>query len=370
VSLHPLVDLSLDKEVRKAAGFRAAAAALQGEELGRLYREEVERAPRRGEAGRRYLVAYNSRLAATRRPSSDADHLALALVDHAQRSGEPLPLPDEAGAVQWVHAHVPLKGSAGTGEEELPRGVSHIDLLGLGPADRLVVGRVRFVAPTATRGGTGDTPLRALLEGLAHCAIVQANRDALSAEIAAKAGRGAADAPPLLILLGSPRYWELCRRREAQKGAAWIKELERLAQEIDQAVGVAVIPLACQLQGDPGWSYPQGSPVFDAPPRLVRAWEYGAGRVRPKPRPKPKSADASQRPVEADPSRPIRSYSLSDVYAPGDRIAHPTLGLGVVQSVAGPGKISVLFGDRRSLLVHARPVAAPVPEPSAPAAHD
>jgi hypothetical protein len=369
VSLHPLVDLSLDKEVRKAAGFRAAAAALQGEQLGRLYREEVERAPRRGGAGRRYLVAYNSRLAAGRRESADAEHLALALVDQAQRSAQALALPDDAGTVQWAHAHIPLKGGGGAGEDELPRGVSHIDLLGLGSEGRLVVGRVRFAAPSATRGGTGDTPLRALLEGLVHCAIAQANRETLAVEIAAKVGRSAADAPPMLILLGSPRYWELCRRREAQKGAAWIREIERLAQEIDQALGVTVIPLACQLQGDPGWSYPEGTPVLDAPPRLARAWEYGAGRVRTRARPKPKAADVSQRPVEADLSRPVRSYALTDVYAPGDRIAHPTLGLGVVQSVAGPGKISVLFGERRSLLVHARPTAV-APERSAPAAHD
>jgi hypothetical protein len=58
--------------------------------------------------------------------------------------------------------------------------------------------------------------------------------------------------------------------------------------------------------------------------------------------------------VEADPSRPPRPYALSDTYQAGDRIEHPTLGTGVVQGEAGPGKIHVLFGDHKALLVHGR----------------
>jgi hypothetical protein len=168
------------------------------------------------------------------------------------------------------------------------------------------------------------------------------------------------------MILGSPRYWELCRRREAQKGAAWIKEMERLAKEIEAECGVTVIYLACKLEGDPGWSYPDGAPVLDQAPEIVRAWEYGAGRVRPKPRPRPKPVDPADIPVEADLSRPIRPYALTESYGSGDRIDHPTLGLGVVQGVAGNGKISVLFGEKKSLLVHERPVREGSPAPSAP----
>jgi hypothetical protein len=50
----------------------------------------------------------------------------------------------------------------------------------------------------------------------------------------------------------------------------------------------------------------------------------------------------------------VRSYALTEVYTSGDRIDHPTLGSGVVQGEAGPGKINVLFGERKSLLVHGR----------------
>jgi len=58
--------------------------------------------------------------------------------------------------------------------------------------------------------------------------------------------------------------------------------------------------------------------------------------------------------VEGDPTRPIRSYNVSDSYRAGDRIAHPKLGAGVVQGSAGPGKIRVRFDERQSVLVHER----------------
>jgi hypothetical protein len=269
--------------------------------------------------------------------------------------------------VEFVHAQVPLKTAAedrSQGDADPNKGIGKIDLIGIGPDERLVVGKVKYLAPSAKRGGTGDTPLRALVEGLAWTAIAAANREALQEEITERGGRSTADAPPILMLIGSPRYWELCRKREAQKGAAWIKELERLAKEIEAEFGVTVMFVACKLDGDPGWSYVEGGPVLDAPPQLGIAWEPGAGRVRPKPRARPRQVDPSDLPVEADLSRPVRSYRLTESYDSGDRIDHPTLGLGVVQGVAGNGKINVLFGEKRSILVHERP--AP-PQPSAPA---
>ena len=125
-------------------------------------------------------------------------------------------------------------------------------------------------------------------------------------------------------------------------------------REIEEAFGVTVIYASCQLEGDPGWSYPDSSPVLDAPPRLVRAWEHGAGKVRPKPRPRPRVIDPADLPVEPDLSRPVRDYAISGSFDSGDRINHPTLGLGVVQGGAGNGKIYVLFGEKKSLLIHQR----------------
>jgi len=333
VSLHPLVDLSVDKHVKKAAGFRASATELTGKALAVHYQDELANAPRRHEAGKKYFVAYNSRLASGRRPGRDDEHLSLALVEYCRRNEAGLALPEDTGSVDFFHAQIPLKSAAedkAKGDADPNKGLGKIDLLGTDADGRLVVAKVKYLAPSATRGGTGDTPLRVLLEGLACSAIASVNRAALQEELSERLPRTLTDAPPILMILGSPRYWELCRKREAQKGAAWIKEMERLAKEIED---------------------------LDEAPAIVSAWEYGAGRVRPKPRPRPKTVDPADIPVEADLSLPIRSYALTESYGSGERIDHPTLGLGVVQGVAGNGKIFVLFGEKKSLLVHERPVS-------------
>lgn len=367
VSLHPLVELSRDPEVCKAAGFRSVATELTGEALGARYAQELAAAPHRHAAGKKYLVAYNSRLAASRKPRRDSEHVSLALAEYCRRTGQALALPDDAGSVEFVHAQIPVKSAAADksrGADDPNAGLIPIDLLGLGPENRMLVARVKYVAPSAGRTGTGETPLRALLEGLASTAVAAANRAELSEEVAERTGRSFADAPPLLALVGSVRYWELCRRREAQKGAAWIQQLERLAREIQESFGVGVLYLACRVVGEPGWSYTTGSPVLDEAPRLATAWEYGAGRVRAKPRPRPKPSAPADVQVEADLSRPVRPYVFTESYSAGDRLEHPTLGVGVVQGIAGPGKISVLFGDKKSVLVHERSAGAGASAPS------
>ena len=148
-----------------------------------------------------------------------------------------------------------------------------------------------------------------------------------------------------MLLLASPRYWALCRRREAQKGAAWVHELERLAREIDQHIGVSVHFLSLGLEGDPGWVYDeQGARLPSL--RFERSWEPGAGRVRPKPKPRPKAAEPVETVVEAALDRPVRSYGPHESYHPGDRIEHPTLGLGHrAEVLPGQGRGEVRRGD-------------------------
>jgi hypothetical protein len=359
LSRHPLVARSRDPRVRQARGVRDAAAELTGEILAAEFAAERASAPRRSEAKKKHLVQPNQRLAAERHPDRDGEHAAIALVVRRAKGGEPLRLPDDEGFFEALHAGVVLKSAPADpklGADDPNYGIDRVDLVGVGPGDRLALVLMRYVTPSSTRVGTGETPLRALLEGLAHTAVAMENQAALAGEIEERCGRKVADAPPYLLLLGSPRYWELCRKREAQRGAAWIQQMERLAREIEEKIGVAVRYLSLKLQGDPGWSYAEGRPRFDAEPRLGPAWDAGAGRIKPKakPRARAKTAAPSATVVEADLSRPVRDYRSSEHYVAGDRIQHPTLGTGVVQGAAGPGKINVHFDDRRSVLVHDR----------------
>jgi hypothetical protein len=358
LTTHPILALAADARARRTADFRALASELTGAGLAEAWTAELTAAPRRSEGGRKHFAAYNRRLAAERKPSRDGEHFSLALVEFCRRTATALPLPDRSGSLELVAAQVAFDAVGGDGEGEERVALGRADLVGLGPDDRLAVVQVRYLPPGATRAGTGDTPLRALLEALALAAAAQANRAALGAEIAAVCGRAPSEAPPLVAVLASPRYWELCRRREAQKGAAWIRELERVASELAGATGLAIHFLGCRLDGDPGWSYRDGGPVLDAAPRLGTAWEPTAGRVRPKAPPRPKPAAPVEVVVEADPARPIRGYAASERYSAGDRIDHPKLGLGVVQGAAGAGKINVRFDDRKVVLVHERLAAA------------
>lgn len=349
---HPLIALAGDKDVRQAAAFRAKAETLDGESLAAAYEEERRSAPHLHEAGKRYLPARGGKPATERRRNKDEEHVGAALVRYGLARGDGLPLPDDTLRLIPLEYQVKLK----TGPADAPenRGLGRIDLLGVTSDDRLAVVKLRVLGPTETRCGVGDTPLRAFLEALALCAAAQSNHAALKSEVAERFGRTLSDSPPLCIVLASPVYWKLCRRRESQRGAAWIRELERLAQQVEQKLSVPTRFLALELPGDPGWVYREEGPAIDGIPRLSLAWEPGAGRVRPKARPRAKPSAPEVVIVAADPSRPPRRYAVAESYRPGDRIEHPTLGVGVVQGVAGRGKIRVRFDDRESVLVHER----------------
>lgn len=69
----------------------------------------------------------------------------------------------------------------------------------------------------------------------------------------------------------------------------------------------------------------------------------------------PRSRKSDTKPVvEADPSRPSRTFSTSDTYQAGDRLVHPTFGAGVVQATQGATKVSVLFEAGTKLLVQGK----------------
>jgi hypothetical protein len=355
--LHPLIELSTDREVKQAKGFKQAAAELNAEKLEALYQQEVANAPHRHEDDKKYLDVKTGRVPSGRQAGKDDRHLALAVSAWARSTGEGIEMPS-GDKLEIIDSTVPLRTAApdrSKADADPNKGVEDIDLLALLHDDRIAVICCKFLAPDATRGGAGDTPLRALLFGLAQTAMCDANREALGAEILEATGRTISAEAPALILAASPKYWELCRKREAQKGAGWIRELERLGREIAEQIGVEVFFVAIELEGNPGWEYGEGGPMLDAAPDLSAAWEIGAGKLKPKPKSRSKKSDPAAELVEADLSREPRNYSISDSYEPGERILHPNLGTGVVQGVVGRGKISVLFGEDAKLMVHERP---------------
>jgi len=73
-----------------------------------------------------------------------------------------------------------------------------------------------------------------------------------------------------------------------------------------------------------------------------------------------------------DPDKPPRKYAPRDSYATGERVQHPTFGVGVVAGSPGAGKVDVVFGSGARVLACAketstlaRPVATqglPIPD--------
>ena len=348
---HPLIERSTEKTVRQAAEFKNAAAEINPERLSEDYAAERAAAPRVHEGGRTYFVKRTGKPATERRNNKDEEHLGAALVRASGEKG--FELPDDLGRLHLLDYQVRAK--TGPADESETKGITRFDLIGVGPEGRLVVVKLRYLEPTATRCRVGDTPLRQLLEGLAYTAIAEANRADLAGEIAERFGHTISDEPPMLLVMASPRYWELCRKRATQKGAHWIKELDRIAADAPEAIGVTVKFMAVRLDNDPGWNYGAEGPELDGNARLLDAWEPGAGRIKPKPRPRARArTEPVEAVVEADLARPVRSYNFNDSYSAGDRIDHPKLGTGVVQGTAGPGKIRVRFEERQSVLVHER----------------
>jgi hypothetical protein len=73
-----------------------------------------------------------------------------------------------------------------------------------------------------------------------------------------------------------------------------------------------------------------------------------------------------------DPAKPPRAYAARDSYVAGERVAHPTFGVGVVAGSPGAGKVDVVFSGGARVLACAklsstlaRPVAtqhSPLPD--------
>ena len=229
------------------------------------------------------------------------------------------------------------------------RVISSLDLVGLTSADRLVVARVRLMPPRSTKG---DTPLRALLEGLAQCAVAEAHRGTLTAQIAERTERKVAAESPHLVVLANNRYWEIYRRRSLKSAGAWMEAMRRVGREIEQSLSMPVGFASIKLYGDPPWRIRQGKPMLAADPVVRSGLDPVGNELRPKS--KGRSSLKDDPIVEANLDRTPVPYSVRDSYFPGDRIAHPKLGEGVVQKALGPNKVEIRFGEESRVLVQGR----------------
>lgn len=82
----------------------------------------------------------------------------------------------------------------------------------------------------------GDTPLRAFLEALAYCAIVEANAGDIAREVFDKFGHEFTNNRPALIVMATEEYWSAYMNH--QKAGDWWPALRRLADQLEKLSGL------------------------------------------------------------------------------------------------------------------------------------
>lgn len=187
-----LIELATAQEVNRKTTFGEVAAAMDAVDLGEMYEELAASAPRRHSRNKRYFVGHNGVPSTVGKSNRKEEHLAIALCN-----GSDTITLGAANTLTLLDYQVPLKA------RQTDSGVGKVDLVGATGSGDIAV--VELKVTTAT--SSGDTPLRALLEAFAYCAIIEANAHEISAEIAETYGLDVDSGRPCLVVMGPERYW-------------------------------------------------------------------------------------------------------------------------------------------------------------------
>ncbi len=186
-----LIGLHRSSAVNRIGEFAEVAGTLAEdvEQLAHLYENLVQAAPRR----KRYFTGHTGFTAGRASSNRREEHLAVAFCN-ASWGGSVFALPDER-PLAIIDYQMPLKARQGDS------GVGKVDVFAV------VNGKLPCVIELKVAGQKtyGDTPLRALLEGLTYCAIVEANVDAIASELAEQHPLSATR--PTLVVMAPEDYW-------------------------------------------------------------------------------------------------------------------------------------------------------------------
>jgi len=217
----PLVELAGRLDVNRLRDFVQIAGSLDTELLRSSYRQESAHAPDRSVRGKRYLVGHTGIPGTGEATTRLEEHLAIALFNEYRHT--PLDVP--SGSIRILDYQVPLKA------RRADAGVGKIDLLGARPTGRTCVMELKVVGNT----GQPDTPLRALMEGLAYAAILQPNLSAIQTETGRSGDDSLTLETPDLVVLGPSSYWDFFRTRPKLEG--WEQTLGDLLGRVRDATG-------------------------------------------------------------------------------------------------------------------------------------
>jgi len=219
-----LLELYKSREVNRISTFGDIAGQLDSDELTAAYSRVRKSAPRRHDHNKTYFVVHAGLMNRAEESNRDEEHLALALWGAAQK-GASMGLPD-GRALVIIDYQTPLKAKLGD------KGIGKVDLFGLIDGCHLAVIELKVLPAN----GRGDTPLRAYLEALAYCAIVEANASDIAREASKRFDKSINNRLPALIVMAPEAYW--AGYVEQTSVRPWWPNLSSLAAKMDNLLGL------------------------------------------------------------------------------------------------------------------------------------
>jgi len=218
-----LLTLYKNQAINNASEFCDITKQLDVEELATAYQQLRESAPHRHDRDLKYFVDHKAVI--KENSNRREEHLALALWDFAQEGGE-LVMPDSR-SLRLLDYQFPLKA------QQTDKGVGKLDLFGVSSDAKACVVELK-IHPIGK--GRSDTPLRAFLEALAYCAIVEANASDIAEEALERYNLKLLVTEPVLIVVAPKEYWAgYVGHRES---GDWWPALQRLADQLDKVLGL------------------------------------------------------------------------------------------------------------------------------------
>ncbi len=214
-----LIELFNERRVNHISNFADFAGRLNILKLERCYMELFKGAPKRAGRGKDYFVGHNGITSSGSYSNRSEEHLAVALFN-ATKNGKDFSLTD-GRRLSFLDYQFPLKARQGD------KGIGKVDLF---CAIENSIPAVAELKVAGRNGQLGDTPLKALLEGLAYCAIVEANIKTIAGEAKARFKVNLKAGKPDLIVIAPHDYWS----NYLKKGAAgdWVTTLSQLVEKI------------------------------------------------------------------------------------------------------------------------------------------
>lgn len=220
-----LVALYSQSRVNNVSQFGAYASLLGVVELTRKYKDLVLSAPHRHEAGLKYFVDGHDLFIGRENSNRTEEHLAGALFNTCQKGGK-FDLPNRQ-RLDIIDYQFPLKARQGD------KGIGKVDLFGV------IDGNIPCVIELKVAGAGGrkkDTPLRAFLEGLAYCAIVESNMSEIAKEAKDRFNLQFKIPRPHLIVLAPENYWSYYLEKKA--AGDWTAPLKILTKTVCEQIKI------------------------------------------------------------------------------------------------------------------------------------